>query len=126
MVHFYFQYTMKTTFDDLPNEVAKIHEKLDKMYQLLLAKENYKDESNEQFLNINQAATMLTLAVNTIYSKVHNRQIPYFKQGKRLYFSRSELIKWIASTRQFTTPEIQDSCEDLFISKHKRKAKRKF
>ncbi|TCD05880.1 DNA-binding protein [Pedobacter frigidisoli] len=90
---------MKTTFDDLPRAVEKINEKLDKMYQLLLAKENLKDESAEQFLNINQAATMLTLSVNTIYSKVHNRQIPYYKQGKRLYFSRSDLTKWIISIR---------------------------
>ena len=67
---------------------------------------------------------MLTLSVNTIYSKVHNKQITYYKQGKRLYFSRSDLTKWIDSTQQLTTTEIQNSCEDLFISKHRRKANR--
>jgi excisionase family DNA binding protein len=88
-------------------------------------KEDSKIESAEQFLDINQAAIMVSLSVNTIYSKVLNRQIPYYKQGKRLYFSKSDLTKWIDSSRQFTTTEIQDNCEALFISKHKRKANRK-
>jgi hypothetical protein len=63
---------MKTTFNDLPEEVEKINKKLGEIYQLLLLKEDLKIEGTEQFLNINQAATVLTLSVNTIYSKVRN------------------------------------------------------
>ena len=47
---------MKTTFNDLPEEIEKNNEKLDKIYQLLLVKEDLKIESAEKFLNINQAA----------------------------------------------------------------------
>jgi len=33
---------MKTTFNDLPEEIEKINQKLDKIYQLLLLNDDFK------------------------------------------------------------------------------------
>ncbi|TCD11034.1 DNA-binding protein [Pedobacter frigidisoli] len=77
-------------------------------------------------LNIQQASHLLTLSVNTIYSKVSKKQIPYYKQGKRPYFSKPILIKWIETGHQLTEMEIQTDTEIQFIEKQKRKAKRSF
>lgn len=49
----------------------------------------------DELLNVLQVAELLNLSVPTIYGKVHNSEIPYSKQGKRLYFSRMEIMDWI-------------------------------
>ena len=48
-----------------------------------------------KYLNIEQAAELLNLAVQTIYGLVHRKKIPFIKKHKRLYFKESELIKWL-------------------------------
>jgi hypothetical protein len=46
-----------------------------------------------------------------MYSKVCKRKLPVKKQGKRIYFYRHELIKWIKSGRVKTYLEIQNDIE---------------
>lgn len=51
-------------------------------------------------------------AVPTIYYLCHERLIPHSKQGKDLYFSRNELIKWMtADGKRKTQSEIQNQAE---------------
>ncbi len=45
-------------------------------------------------------------AVPTIYSLCHQRKIPHFKQGKDLYFRRSELLKFISDGKRKTHSEL--------------------
>lgn len=55
-----------------------------------------------------QLAVQITgLAIPTIYSYVSERQIPHYKKGKRLYFKRSELEKWIEGGKRKTEEEIR-------------------
>ena len=42
----------------------------------------------------------------TIYSMVSNRQIPHSKRGKTLYFSRNELMQWLAAGKRKTQFEL--------------------
>ena len=49
----------------------------------------------EQLLTIKQAAAYLSLTVPTIYRKVSIGELPAMKQGKRLYFSRIELLEYL-------------------------------
>ncbi len=61
-------------------------------------RENPTSNSNESEINlmsITEAANFLNCSIPTIYNKVSKRKIPFHKQGKRLYFSKSELIRWI-------------------------------
>ena len=39
------------------------------------------------------------------------------KKGKRLYFSKSELVEWIKSGKRQTRDEIADEAMDSMISK---------
>ena len=59
-----------------------------------------------QINTINEASILLKLSVATIYSKVSKNEIPVNKQGKRLYFYRTELLDWIKSGRIKTIAEI--------------------
>lgn len=55
---------------------------------------------------IELAIEITGLAKPTIYSLVSTRKIPHSKQGKRLYFSRRELLEWLAAGKRKTQSEI--------------------
>ena len=104
------------TFEDLPNIIGKLFVKLDKIEKLLKERKIHDSDNNEELLTIEGAAELLKLSVATIYTKVCKNEIPVNKQGKRLYFYRSELLDWIKSGRIKTTVEIQQEVELKFNS----------
>lgn len=57
-----------------------------------------KKSAEDEILSIDEAAEFLGLERPTLYTKVSKRQIPFMKQGKRLYFSKSELTSWLKSS----------------------------
>ncbi|PKB18457.1 excisionase family DNA binding protein [Flavobacterium sp. 103] len=98
------------TFDQIPIMMNKIHDKLEHLEKLIVRISNV-EENKEEVLNIQEASKLLDLSVSTIYSKVCKREIPVNKQGKRIYFYRHELMKWIKSGRVKTYLEIQNDIE---------------
>lgn len=98
------------TFDQIPVMMNKIHDKLEYLEKLIVRISNV-EENKEELLNIQEASKLLNLSVSTIYSKVCKREIPVNKQGKRIYFYRHELMKWIKSGRVKTYLEIQNDIE---------------
>jgi excisionase family DNA binding protein len=97
---------MQITFDNLPQAVTMLIDKLDALEKLIRSNNPSKLPESDEIFNIDQAAIFTDLAVPTIYSKVHKREIPVCKQGGRLYFSKQELTAWIKSGRKRTTIEI--------------------
>lgn len=63
------------------------------LYQL--SKKEAEENNQEDILNAKQAAKLLDLSPATIYGKTHRNEIPFFKQGKKLLFSRKALISWL-------------------------------
>ena len=72
----------------------------------------------ERPINITDAATLLGLAVPTMYSKVSKGELPYMKRGKRLYFSRTELLDYIKAGKKKSSAEI-DAEADAYLSNRK-------
>ncbi len=109
------------TFDQLPQAVTKLQDKLESIEQLLRQQQEQPAKADE-LLTVSQAASLLNLAVPTLYSKVCRQEIPVNKQGKRLYFYRAELEDWIRSGRKQTATEIKaEALERLSNLKHKTK-----
>lgn len=98
------------TFDQIPVMMNKIHDKLEHLEKLII-RISIVEENKEEILNIQEASKLLNLSVSTIYSKVCKREIPVNKQGKRIYFYKHELMKWIKSGRVKTYLEIQNDIE---------------
>lgn len=48
----------------------------------------------DELLDLKQAAALLKMKPETIYTWVHQRRIPYRKHGTRLVFSKRELLAW--------------------------------
>ncbi len=65
-----------------------------------------KDPDKEQMVTIKEAAKITGLAVNTIYDNTHQKAIPHYKKGKRIYFRPLELIAWIGKGKVMTREEI--------------------
>jgi excisionase family DNA binding protein len=96
------------TFETLPKAVSQIWDKLDNIERLLTEKDSSKSiNESENLLTVQEAANFLNLAKPTIYSKVHKRELPFMKRGKRLYFSQSELLEYIKEGRRQTATEIK-------------------
>ena len=106
------------TFDQLPQAVSRLHEKLDHIEQLL-REVNHLSPAADELLTIAQAAKFLNLSTPTIYTKVSRNEIPVNKQGKRLYFYKSEQAEWIKSGRKKTSAEIQQQAELHFGNRKK-------
>ena len=76
-----------------------------------------------EVLNLNQAAEYISLSKSAIYKKTSERNIPHFKQGKKLYFKRSELDEWLTGQRIKTSAEIEKEADDYIMKKGKYKSK---
>jgi len=107
------------TFDQLPEAVSKIHDKLDNIERLLLQEHGQPPEQDE-IMPVTKAAVFLDLAVPTVYSKVCRKEIPVNKRGKRLYFYRSELTEWIKSGRKKTGDEIREEAVQHLTTRSKK------
>ena len=72
-----------------------------------------------EVFNLNQAAEYVSLSKSAIYKKTSERNIPHFKQGKKLYFKRSELDSWLTELKISTNAEIEKEATDYIIRKRK-------
>ena len=93
-------------FDQLPEAVRKLVEKVEGLEVLLLNLQP-KNESEHKMLNIQEAAAFLNITVAALYSLVSRKDIPVNKPGKRLYFDKNELNEWIRSGKKKTTAIIE-------------------
>lgn len=69
----------------------------------------YPFEKNEEdeLGGIELAKEITKLSKATIYGLVSRRKIPHSKKGKYLYFSRSDLLAWIAGGKRKIESEIK-------------------
>jgi len=73
----------------------------------------------EQLLTIQEAADFLSLTVPTMYSKVSKGELPVMKRGKRLYFSRTELMEYIKEGRKKSNAEIEQEAKAYLLNTKK-------
>jgi excisionase family DNA binding protein len=94
------------------NPFETINERLSNIENLLLdlkhtPKESESESLSNDLLNIQQAAKFLNLSVPTVYTKVSQKELPFMKRSKRLYFSKQELIQYLKKGRRKTKEEIE-------------------
>ncbi len=65
--------------------------------------------SGYDYLNAIELSELLGESIKTIYNRVHKRQIPFYKPGRKLLlFKYEEIQEWIKSSRHATIEELQD------------------
>ena len=91
------------------------------LYQL--SKKDAEENTKEDILNVKGAAKLLDLSPATIYGKTHRNEIPYFKQGKKLLFSRAALVTWLKKGENpvaIIEPSTAKSKADEYLHKNRR------
>ena len=106
----------KISFENLPQAVSLLLEKVETLEQLLKSQQNPGSLSDKP-LTISQAAEFVNLTVPTLYGFVSKRTIPFSKVGKRLYFSETELTSWIQSGRKQSVTDLPYQPAVLVINK---------
>lgn len=99
----------------MENPYLVISQKLDKIQATLenLNNQSKGDLPENDLINVNYAAKILDTTKGTIYNLVHEKRIPYHKQGSKLYFFKSELLKWIKEGRRETSLNITDEVNQV-------------
>lgn len=91
------------SFNDLPQVVSQLYNKVEKvedlLQQLIDRKPQSENKSQRTLLNVEQACQYLGMSKSTFYYKVERREIPAIKQGKRYYIYQDELDAWLESSR---------------------------
>jgi len=92
------------TFDSLPIAVAELLEKVSNI-EKQISEGNLTNNAKNQdtWFAIEQLCNYLpgNPAKATIYAKVHRREIPHQKSGKRLSFLKSDIDSWLKSQSRF-------------------------
>lgn len=103
-------------FEDLPDILGALSLRIENIERILIDYNKSGKVIDNDLLSIEEASKFLKLSVATIYSKVCKNEIPVNKQGKRLYFCRTELLDWIKSGRIKTIAEIHQEVGVKFKS----------
>jgi excisionase family DNA binding protein len=104
-----------------PSELERIiAQAIEKAMQFM--KPTEQDTSN-LYIGIEEASTLVSLSKNTVYGMVSRREIPHYKRGKKLYFLKDELEKWIGSKKVLSAQEVMEDLEvnGLQANRSKRK-----
>ena len=114
----------KINFENLPQAVSLLLEKVDSLEQLLKSQQTIISQApSDRPMSIKEAAKFVNLTVPTLYGFVSKRTIPFSKVGKRLYFSENELTSWIQNGRQQTRDELLSIPTVAFVKPTKSKRK---
>lgn len=74
-------------------------------------------QTKDKLMSIDDAANFLNVSKSTIYTWTSNKQIPFLKRGKRLYFKEADLLKWLDKGKQKTQDEIDHIQETYYTKK---------
>jgi len=107
------------SFENLPQAVSLLIEKVDFLEQLLRSQQNTSAPSDRP-MSISEAAKFINLSVPTLYGLVSKRTIPFSKVGKRLYFSEADLTSWIKTGRKQTCNEMTSQPAIVLMNKSNR------
>lgn len=96
---------------DFLNCFVELHDKVDE-----------KNLLDKPVLNFKEAARYLLMSPSHLYRLTSSKQIPHYcPQGKKLYFNREELDRWLLRNRQVTKDEIDAAAIDYIIRNKRRK-----
>jgi len=85
----------EVTFNDLPQVVVELKEKICQMMEKLDQLTIAQPIDNHVPMSAQEAAQMLGKSMSTLYEFTSKQQIPFHKRGNKLYFFKDELLKWI-------------------------------
>lgn len=96
----------------MENPFEIILERLDRIEKAIQQINPIPSNEEDELMTIEQLADFINFPKTTIYGFTHGQKIPYYKNGRRLYFKKSEIIAWIDSKRVKTREEINQMADE--------------
>lgn len=93
---------------------ATIQERLQRIEQLLTL-------SSKNVYNTEEAALFLGLSESRLRCLASQKELPHYKQRRRLYFAKEDLEQWLRSKRVKSNEEIDNEAA-LYILRKRRKS----
>ena len=102
------------TIEQMPQVLASLEQKVDKLVNLVLDLTNSKGSEPDQWMDVDGLCSYHPdrPAKKTVYDWVTLRRVPYHKDGKRLRFLKSEIDAWLAGGYHKTDDEMQEAAVD--------------
>ena len=102
----------ETTIKDIVTDAVK---------KALSEHEAQKESSDPKTVfGFSEGCKYINRSESTVYKLTSKKQIPHFKQGRKIYFLKSELDEWLLSNR---VPTVQDGIKEMndYLQKSKGK-----
>jgi excisionase family DNA binding protein len=118
---FLFLLVLNYTFMENPFEI--IVEKLNAIENQIASIENKLFTSDDtsktvfEIMSLNQLCKYYDFTKSYIYKQTSNRLIPFYKNGKRLYFKKDEIDSWILENRVKTIKDIEQEANAYLMRK---------
>ena len=96
------------SFNDMPQALAYLINKVDKLETLLSNQKPITVEPSDRWLNLEELCQYLPdrPAKQTVYGWIGQHAIPYHKKGKKLQFLKSEIDNWLKTDKRKTAAEL--------------------
>jgi len=111
---------MELKFEDLPNAVSRILDKLEHIEKLLTTSPDKPNVSNDKPMSVKEAAEFLGLSKQTIYGFMFRKVLPYYKPGKQCFFLKKDLINYLMEGRIKSHREIAIEAENYLIKNNRK------
>jgi hypothetical protein len=102
-------------FQEIINELREVKDLISKQNSVQV-----KEEPEADIIDVYGASKMIHLTPATIYNKVNRKEIPYFKTGGKLYFSKKALLLYIKEGRKKTLEEIRAEVNETICQQKKK------
>jgi excisionase family DNA binding protein len=75
---------------------------------------------NKAPMDVKELSEYLKMSDSAIYKLTSTSQIPHYKSGKKLYFKKEDIDKWLETKRIKTIDELEEIAFDYLNKKTKR------
>jgi excisionase family DNA binding protein len=107
----------KLTFEQLPDAIALLLEKVNRIEQLLTGKGD-DIQTIKEMLTTEEAAEFMGVSLSSIYKMTHRMDVPVYKpDGKKVYLKRSELVDYMSKNRLKSNDEIKQEAINYVTNK---------
>ena len=97
---------MENPFEILLEKLTSIERRLNSIEAKLGDK--YNEHGYKEIMNLNQLCAYLELSKGHIYKLTSSQEIPHYKRGgKKLYFNKYDIDKWVLQNKVETRAEIK-------------------
>ncbi len=101
---------MNDTIEVLLSSIQRLEEKIKDLENVLLCKSQHQQKDT---MMVPDVAAFTGYTANYIRVLASKREIPHYKKGHRLMFSKKEIERWVFENKRLTNQEINKQASSL-------------